>query len=168
MFDSRKGCGWFCYEFCLFQVHISEMSNHRIRRHLHSLCLCMCVCLCVCVWLWMCVWLCMWVCECVWVRPSFYHYIITNDKILHLKFLVRRGEKKWKEKLQSSNKAISVYGNIGAGNSEWDWHDITLSLAFWIITTFVTITVRYYRSTVLFVRTDVNTAITNTVVIYMV
>jgi len=58
--------------------------------------------------------------------------------------------------------------NIDLGISEWVWHRIILTLTFWIITTFLTITVSYYPSTNLFVQTDVNTAITTTVVLYAV
>ena len=52
--------------------------------------------------------------------------------------------------------------------SQGDWHGITLSLSFRIITAFLTITVSYYRSSNLFVQTDVNTAITTTVAFYVI
>jgi hypothetical protein len=73
-----------------------------------------------------------------------------------------------KEKFTIKQKTLSVYINIDVGISEGDWHGIILSLTFWIITPFLTINVPYYRNTSLIVQIDVNTAITTTVVIYVV
>jgi len=102
----------------------------------------------------------------MWEPTRLYHCIIPNDIILNLQCVFGRSQSKKERK--SSNKAITTYTNTGAVISVGGWHRIIQSLAFWIITALVTVTVNYYRSSILFVRTDVSTTVITTVVLSMV
>jgi hypothetical protein len=59
-----------------------------------------------------------WVDGLVWVHTRLYYCIISNNTILYLQCVGRRSQNKKERNLQSGNKALSVYINIGVGNSE--------------------------------------------------